>query len=770
MNKQNLNTLSQILICVLVTILFLLNITHAHKPNFENEKEPWRTLSWAGLYHDLNQRDEARLKSKWEVWQEIYTYMNKSIVKYGDSWQHRISFESSGAIGFLCANWGAYIRFLDLNSRLDNHKTLDRKRFCPKLDDFIKSYKAAEVSIKLISASIQSPASAFGHLILSIELPLSNHSVLERALTFSFSVPYVSDLTHGLKLLFADEHGHYGLDSFNKVMSHYLNQEDRSIWSYPLALTQIQKERLLTEIWSLVQLSRSRIQVNKQSNGQSPDRKLLKSRLRKVLESETQTVDLRTAYSFSYANCASKIALILANATRNFKIYQDFDWPHAPQELIQNLSRIKLIHSAKFLPSISDRLRAMQSLKSNDKRIFFRSNLKEYDQSNLFQKINDELLLVKLHHSVDEARSLQIESQEEIAKKQSILLKRITNNPIKSNLSELKLDHLYALGASPDPVSSLAYAQLTLGLKTQINSNPNLPQYAQRLHLRWRGQDFADQSTPYALSQQAWTLGAFEFKHDSIPDLISPKNSSHNDDFWEGLGSRFTLFEYKQRALNEQRSWTWNMLLAYQNSPKIHLALGRTFANDIHFEHVQFESKSMPNQIWESKYILSHLDQSRLFSWINPNSISSSNQQVLSHRSSWQASFLMGINYDDRCGTRTCSSPLQLQILAHGLSNALSVRQTLLLVELESEIALGLYDGYQWLHDRNEWLKAHHSVGGNLLSQQHSLRVYIRYQGQQYLALQPYTLNFSSSYHSNLLDSKDGYRALNFNISLSFNY
>ena len=535
-----INICSRSVQTLLVITFSLVHLCQAQRSGQQNDIQPWFSLSWASLHHDLSLDDKDHLKSAWSTWETMYRYLNKNSDSGFHSSKELPTSQQYETLRYLCGNWASFRLFLELNPQLNAKDVLNRKHLCPKLDHFIEIYQQAKISLLFISASLQSPASAFGHLILSVELPLSNDQVLDRSFAFSFSVPYVSGISHGLQLLFSHDQGYYQVEDLHKVTHYYQTKEDRTIWSYPLSLSQLQKERLLLELWSLIQRSASQTQKirvefskHKQVDSRSVNNKLpyeiersesqftlnkyfvysnstSKNSTSKKSTSTNSTgpaLDLRTYYSFSNSNCASKLAILLANATRRFEIYEDFDWPHAPQELIQNLEHMKLLEPVKLIPSISERLRALQDLQSSS---IIRFSQQDYNKLKL--KLNDEYQLVKLYHSsqdVTDTENIQIE----LGKRQSKLLQRIAKDQIIST-SPLGsyLKSIYVRGTSPAPENSLSYAQIAVGIDSQLKLSLDQEQYAQQLHLRWRGQSFADQSTPYALSQYAWTLGALEFR------------------------------------------------------------------------------------------------------------------------------------------------------------------------------------------------------------------------------------------------------------------
>ena len=804
-----INICSRSVQTLLVITFSLVHLCQAQRSGQQTDIQPWFSLSWASLHHDLSLDDKDYLKSAWSTWETMHQGLNKYSGLRSYSSKGLLISQQQQDLRFLCDNWASFRLFLELNPQLEVKDVLSRKHLCPKLDHFIEIYQQAKISLLFISASLQSPASAFGHLILSVELPLSNDQVLDRSFAFSFSVPYVSGISHGLQLLFSHDQGYYQVEDLHKVTHYYQTIEDRTIWSYPLSLSLLQKERLLLELWSLIQRSASqtrkiRVEFSRQEqvDGRFVNNKLSykidgaesQSTLDKSFTESNSTsktsistnsvglaLDLRTRYSFSNSNCASKLSLLLANATRRFDIYEDFDWPHAPQELIQNLERMKLLEPVKLIPSISERLRALQNLQSDLNTQS--SNLIKFSQQDynkLKLKLNDEYQLVKLYHSSQNLTGTE-NSQIKLGKRQSKLLQRIAKYPIIST-SPLGsyLKSIYARGTSPAPENSLSYAQIALGIDSQLKLSLDQEQYAQHLYLRWRGQSFADQSTPYALSQYAWTLGAFEFRYDPNSSLSQGQNQdSKLSSFLSSSSSRWTLFEYKQRALDEQDSWTWNISLAYQDSPQFQLALGHTFANQTLFDRFQLDPKSDLEPCLESQLKSTHHDQSRLFSWASPSSRLNSLGPKFAHSSqgksnenrqlNWQASFLIGIDYVEDCDLNYCSSPLKLQLMFHGLSNSLSIAQTLILVDWESELAAGIYESYLWLGHHIEPKQNHQSGIVNALSQKQSLKLSMRYLGNHYLFLRPYTINALGSYQSNVAQNEsDG--IFRFNASLSFNY
>ncbi len=716
-------------------------------PILSQSKAPWRSVNWATLYHDPNLEHQDFLKIKWKQLEDILNRISDSKVSFNKDSQER---DKDARASLICSDWLQFKSYLSLNYDRNKHSILNRKikreDLCPKLDHFVKSYLNAKLSLVFISASLLSPASAFGHLILSIELPKTNEQILERSIAFSFSVPHVQGFAHGLKLLFLDDQGTYLFDDLLKVLQHYQSSEQRNLWSYPLKLSAQQKDRLLTELWSLIQ----------QSNTHKPTGKV---------------IDPRTRYSFAGGNCSSKLALILANAMQEFSIYQNFAWPHAPQELIQNLQELGLLAQPIFMPAKSTRVRAYLSLKALLKSIDLPPDSLT-DQDTL-KRIDAELGLAQLslsenysaQSSSKSAKQSSHQSSSEQYLKQLALYASLPQTPQASaRLSPLNLT---ALSPRPAPEHSLSYAKVNWGIDVFSKQSDLSLSHFNILSARWKGQDFSDQSTAYALSSHAWTLGAVSL-HTPL-NLDSDHQSNLDlDHLWKSSFTRWTLIDYKQRAITHIPSWTWDFNLAYQAKPHFHLRFGHSWASAIKvYESTGFNvSRSIKQNKYDQQ---AHLDDSRLFNWFPANSTQEVDLAEPSLASHWLGAVLFGLGYNKSCSLQACRSPLRFQAVAHLLTNILSHNKLLVLMELESQLTLGLYDTYQEFIANEQALSVLPKSFSQLWQQEHTLKLSMRYTGTQ-RALKPYTLSFYSSYQSSVLPIERKDWLLSTGLTLSWNY
>jgi hypothetical protein len=508
------------------------------------------------------------LRSEWRSWERIHKLLNKTSDKEGVSLHQTQNTITTMDMKMLCAHWSRFRHFLALNQLTS--KGL-RAKVCPKLNQFIRKYINADFSIIYVSSLIQNPSSAFGHLILGIQGD-ENESMLERELAFTFSIPEVKSISHALGLFFKDGVGHYRLHDFQMLMDHYQRNELRDIWLYPLKLNRNQKEVLLSEIWSMLLV--------------------------------------KDTYSFLSGNCASKLAYIIALATKDYHLFSQFAWPHSPLELIQQLYHARLIEDVQYLPSLYSQAEGLEVLKQT-----------QADTS--ISHIEYERLQIELN------KDGQLPS--ELMKERKESLKAIS---LRSDFRQDTInDHPYISIPRPYPHDSLPYPRI--GVRSSVNIS-NKDTTFQGFG-RWRGQDFSERSSPHSIARRSWTVLEVEL---DINPYRDQRNLRLND---------LTFLEFLQRPSKQDHSWTWDFNLSYRRGPYSQILFGETWHGQPQINtNLLASSDQTP-------------DRSQLFTWTK-------NKRS---KPGWQTSLLGGISYqscaDQQSLIRTCITPVALDLKWHSL-------------------------------------------------------------------------------------------------------
>jgi len=129
--------------------------------------------------------------------------------------------------------------------------TLDRKALpvseCRSFEDFMDTVKPETVALVFPSAHLNSPASMFGHTLLTIDT--YNKS---RILAYSVNYTAVTSETFGplfaVKGIFGLYPGYFSIQPYYTKLQEYSDVEHRDIWEYQLNLTQPEIRRMMLNI------------------------------------------------------------------------------------------------------------------------------------------------------------------------------------------------------------------------------------------------------------------------------------------------------------------------------------------------------------------------------------------------------------------------------------------------------------------------------------------------------------------------------------------
>lgn len=588
---------------------------------------PWRSLSWALAHHTvthqsleprtyrgdqtqsergtlIGQRSRAylsqpfSLKAEWEAWVEVHALLsdplsipdgvlNRSIVKgrayRGGEYKELIWMRKS----FACSHWQRYERFVELSPTL--HQTADLSQSCPQLSQYLTDYGEANIELLFIGDLTEDPASAFGHMLLGVEAH-SSSIALQRSMILSFSVPSIQGMWHALRLLFTGGEGVYQFTDLIQTLERYRNGERRDIWRYPLKLSSVEKRRVLMGIWSLT--------------------------------------GLKETYTFAGDNCASKISLLMANATQNFDLYSKLPWPRAPLELITLFAQAGYLAPPHYLPNPIKRQRGIEALLA-----------KLRDQSLLDQTVFDRLALegklneraIKEGEVMTERGERSKREREVLSNERAALLQRMV---VQTPPRVTTVTKFHIISESAPPHTATAYPELKLGIRWRETSSDNGHQllYASPLSYaikgRWRGQGFDERIGIGQMSDREWSLldlSVFALQDPRLRggevrgqnSLVNEADETVRHTTRRLLLGRLSLLQIKQRTLSDDGSWSWDFHLAYESGFFAHYLLGKTWGTSpLISESLSSLSKSEQGRELSEKGLSAHQDRSQLFSWL----------------------------------------------------------------------------------------------------------------------------------------------------------
>jgi hypothetical protein len=192
---------------------------------------------------------------------------------------------------------------------------------CKDLEVFLKKAPAEIISLVFASENVTQASSMMGHVFLKISglndlgVPV-DHAVSYYTEIDSLNLPalIVDSLLLGMPSIFA-------LTPYSQQMAMYLDQENRNIWEYKLALSAEMRQLMHLHIWELK--------------------------------------EVKSKYLFAGNNCATVIYSILALANPSFQ--EESRLWITPLDVVRQADKSKLIDSMILIPSDKWRIRMLAS-------------------------------------------------------------------------------------------------------------------------------------------------------------------------------------------------------------------------------------------------------------------------------------------------------------------------------------------------------------------------------------------------------------------------
>lgn len=139
-------------------------------------------------------------------------------------------------------------RFQWLSEQLPITPDLLPMRRCEPFDDFYESVNPDSVSLVFATAHMNSPASMFGHTLLTIDTS-ERTRLLSHAVNYAAVAGQDPGLLFALKGLFGFYPGYFSLLPYYEKIQEYTDVNHRDIWEYPLKLTAWEIRRMLLHAW-----------------------------------------------------------------------------------------------------------------------------------------------------------------------------------------------------------------------------------------------------------------------------------------------------------------------------------------------------------------------------------------------------------------------------------------------------------------------------------------------------------------------------------------
>ena len=194
---------------------------------------------------------------------------------------------------------------------------------CSRFETLMNDIQPQSVSLIFPTAYMNSPASMFGHTLLTVE-------TADRSKLMSYAINYsaLTDETFGplfaIKGLFGFYKGYFSILPYYAKIQEYSDVSDRDIWEYPLNLSVEETRRLLMHLYEL-----------------------------ELIYSD---------YYFFDENCSYDLLFLLDAARPSLDLTDQLRWWVIPLDTIKTVKKNGLITDAFYRPSKSTKIKHIASL------------------------------------------------------------------------------------------------------------------------------------------------------------------------------------------------------------------------------------------------------------------------------------------------------------------------------------------------------------------------------------------------------------------------
>jgi len=119
---------------------------------------------------------------------------------------------------------------------------------CPAFDETIKKINPASATMIFPTSYVNSPASMFGHTLISIETSAKS-KLMAHAVNYSATGVDRNGFLFAFKGIFGFYEGYFSILPYCQKVAEYSDINNRDIWEYPLHLTEEEVLRMLRHLW-----------------------------------------------------------------------------------------------------------------------------------------------------------------------------------------------------------------------------------------------------------------------------------------------------------------------------------------------------------------------------------------------------------------------------------------------------------------------------------------------------------------------------------------
>jgi hypothetical protein len=122
---------------------------------------------------------------------------------------------------------------------------------CTELQRYLQQVPVGEVSLVYASENLISPSSMKGHVFIKLSGIRSNGETAQHAVSFYTDLDGINFPKLFFQSIFIGKKGVFALAPYSSYVEQYVRQEQRNLWEYKIALTEIQKRLIQLHIWEI---------------------------------------------------------------------------------------------------------------------------------------------------------------------------------------------------------------------------------------------------------------------------------------------------------------------------------------------------------------------------------------------------------------------------------------------------------------------------------------------------------------------------------------
>ncbi len=122
---------------------------------------------------------------------------------------------------------------------------------CTDFIEYLDNAPVDQIKLVYVAENITQPSSMMGHVLLQLSGLNKKNKYVDHAVSFYTDVSGFNAPKFMFQATVTGKKGYFSLSPLNEKLERYHHQEQRNIWTYELALTEEQKQRIQYHVWEL---------------------------------------------------------------------------------------------------------------------------------------------------------------------------------------------------------------------------------------------------------------------------------------------------------------------------------------------------------------------------------------------------------------------------------------------------------------------------------------------------------------------------------------